>query len=141
MSKNSAERSIFFPRLRPAESPFPPYRPSSRGWANTSATVQRGNRWIEERTGEKETGGGVEGVHRRFLGVEVQEVTWRIDRVALASRPTPLSAHPVYACACACMYVRVDAYVATDRRALYIQSVSRKMIQLRVLKEMREKET
>lgn len=54
MSKNSAERSISFPSLRPAESPFPPYRPSSRGWANTSATVQRGKRWIEERTGEKE---------------------------------------------------------------------------------------
>lgn len=149
MSKNSAERSISFPSLRPAESPFPPYRPSSRGWANTSATVQRGSRWIEERKRKRErveTGGGVEGVHRRFLGVEAQEATWRIDRVALASRPTPLSGHPVYACACACVYVHVyvhvyvctSRYVATDRHALYIQSASHKTIQLYVLKNIRE---
>lgn len=116
VSKNSAERSISFPSLRPAESPFPPYRPSSRGWANTSATVQRGSRWIEERMEEKERKrkrrdrGGVEGVYRRFLGVEA---TWCIDRVALASRPTPLSDHPVYACACACVYASV--YVCTSR--------------------------
>ena len=30
-----------------------------------------------------------------FLGVEAQEATWRIDRVALASTTTPLSSHPV----------------------------------------------
>lgn len=34
------------------------------------------------------------------------------------------------------IYAR-DAYVATDRRAPYIQSASRKMIQSRVLKDIR----
>lgn len=82
----------------------------------------------------------MEGVHRRSWG-------WRRRRQRgvliewLSRRPTPLSAHPVYvwvcvriretcacACVCVCVCVRVDAYVATDRRASYIQSASRKMI-------------
>lgn len=77
-------------------------------------------------------------MHRRFWG-------WRRRRQRgvliewLSRRLTPLSGHPVYvwtcvriretcACACVCVCARVDAYVATERRALYIQSASRKMI-------------
>lgn len=99
--------------------PFPPYRLSPRG--------------VGEHVGVDRREDGVEGVHRR---------SWRVLIEWLSRRPTPLSDHPVYvwacvriyetcACACTCVCARVDAYVATDRRASYIQSASRKMIQSR----------
>jgi len=129
VSKNSAERSISFPSLRPAESPFPSYRPSSRGWANTSATVQRGNRWIEERMEERkrereETEAAWKGCTNGFWGwrqrgVLIEWLSRRDQRHFRTTRYTRARVR-VY------MYARVDAYVATDRRALYIQSASRK---------------
>lgn len=117
VSKNSAERSISFPSLRPAESPFPPYRPSSRGWANTSATVQRGSRWIEERMEERkrerereETGAAWKGCtdgfwgwrRRRQRGVLIEWLSRRDQRHFRATRYTRARVR-VYVCTSRCL--------------------------------------
>ena len=72
------------------------------GERSTSSRRNEGARERErEREGERASWlvserrkGGDRG-RATFLGVEAQEATWRIDRVALASTTTPLSSHPV----------------------------------------------